>query len=253
VVGDIVSSLEVMIAKMDNFNIQCPKEWRDAIDTVKQTNAVKMQAKLTTPTSPMNYFNALKAVSDVMQGYKDIYLVNEGANTLDDTRNVVNMYRPRLRLDTGTWGVMGIGMGYAIGAAVTSDKQVIAIEGDSAFGFSGMEVETICRYHLPVTIVVMNNGGIYRGNDPNLGGGADPSPTSLTRDARYDKMIEAFGGMAYHVTTPDELRTALTDALASRKPSLINCVIDPAVGTESGHIGNLNPKSSLSPTPPKEG
>ena len=253
VVGDIVSSLEVMIAKMDNFNIQCPKEWRDAIDTVKQTNAVKMQAKLTTPTSPMNYFNALKAVSDVMQGYKDIYLVNEGANTLDDTRNVVNMYRPRLRLDTGTWGVMGIGMGYAIGAAVTSGKQVIAIEGDSAFGFSGMEVETICRYHLPVTIVVMNNGGIYRGNDPNLGGGADPSPTSLTPDARYDKMIEAFGGMAYHVTTPDELRTALTDALASRKPSLINCVIDPAVGTESGHIGNLNPKSVASPGPSKEG
>jgi oxalyl-CoA decarboxylase len=108
-----------------------------------------------------------------------------------------------------------------------------------------MEVETICRYHLPVTIVVMNNGGIYRGNDPNLGGGADPSPTSLTPDARYDKMIGAFGGMAYHVTTPDELRTALTDALASRKPSLINCVIDPAVGTESGHIGNLNPKTTV--------
>ena len=248
VVGDIESSLDVMIAKMESFAIQCPKEWRDAIDTVRQTNAVKMQAKLTTPTSPMNYFNALKVVSDVMQGYKDIYVVNEGANALDDTRNVINMYHPRLRLDTGTWGVMGIGMGYAIAAAVTGGRQVIAIEGDSAFGFSGMEVETICRYRLPITIVVLNNGGIYRGNDPNLGGGPDPSPTTLTPDARYDKMIEAFGGVAYHATTPDELRTALTTSLASKKPSLVNCVIDPAVGTESGHIGSLNPKTVASKT-----
>lgn len=245
VVGDIVSSLEVMIAKMDNFGIQCSKEWHDAIDANRKINVAKMQAKLNTPTSPMNYFNALKVISDVMEGYKDIYLVNEGANTLDDTRNVINMYHPRLRLDTGTWGVMGIGMGYAIGAAVTGGKQVIAIEGDSAFGFSGMEIETICRYHLPVTIVVFNNGGIYRGDTPNLGGGADPSPTSFTPDARYDKLIEAFGGTAYHAATLDELRVALTAALASRNPSLINCVIDPSVGTESGHIGNLNPKTVL--------
>ena len=247
VVGDIVSSLDVMIAKMDNFNIHCPQAWRDAIDAVKQTNVAKMQAKFTTLTSPMNYFNALKAVSDVLDGYKDIYVVNEGANTLDDTRNVINMYRPRLRLDCGTWGVMGIGMGYAIAAAVTSGRQVVAIEGDSAFGFSGMEIETICRYRLPVTVVVFNNGGIYRGNDPNLSGGADPSPTSLTPNARYDKLIEAFGGTAYNATTPDELRTALTAALTSHRPALINCVIDPAVGTESGHIGNLNPKSAVAP------
>lgn len=74
------------------------------------------------------------------------------------------MYKPRRRLDCGTWGVMGIGMGYAIGASVTSGSPVVAIEGDSAFGFSGMEIETICRYNLPVTIVIFNNGGIYRGD-----------------------------------------------------------------------------------------
>lgn len=243
VVGDIVSSLEVMLAKLDNFNIHCPQAWTDAISANRQTNVEKMQKKLSTLTAPMNYFNALKVVSDVLADYKDIYVVNEGANTLDDTRNVINMYHPRLRLDTGTWGVMGIGMGYAIGAAVTGGRQVIAIEGDSAFGFSGMEIETVCRYQLPVTIVVFNNGGIYRGNDPNLGGGNDPSPTTFTPNARYDKLIEAFGGTAYHVATPDELHTALSAALASRKPALINCVIDPAAGTESGHIGNLNPKS----------
>ena len=98
-----------------------------------------------------------------MRENQDIYLVNEGANTLDNARNIIDMYKPRRRLDCGTWGVMGIGMGYAIGASVTSGSPVVAIEGDSAFGFSGMEIETICRYNLPVTIVIFNNGGIYRG------------------------------------------------------------------------------------------
>lgn len=180
-----------------------------------------------------------------MSSHKDVYIVNEGANTLDNTRNIINMYHPRLRLDTGTWGVMGIGMGYSIGAAVTSGKQVLAIEGDSAFGFSGMDIETICRYKLPVTVIVFNNDGIYRGDGVNQGGGADPSPTSLTSGARYDRMIEAFGGMAFNATKTVELEEALCAALASKRPTLVNCVIDPSVGIESGHIGNLNPHSSI--------
>lgn len=191
----------------------------------------------------MNYFSALNAVRNVLEKHRDIYLVNEGANTLDDTRDVINMYYPRRRLDTGTWGVMGIGMGFAIGAAITSGKPVVAIEGDSAFGFSGMEISTICRFKLPVTIVVFNNGGIYHGDDVNLSGGSDPSPTTLMADARYDKLIEAFGGTAYNATTPDELEKALSAGIESLKPTLINCVIDPKAGTESGHIGNLNPKT----------
>lgn len=244
-VGDIGSSIDKLISKMEPFEISCCNEWQNAIDEVKKTNAEKMRIKLNKLSSPMNYFNALKIISDVMQSHKDIYIVNEGANTLDNTRNVINMYQPRLRLDTGTWGVMGIGMGYSIGAAVTSGKQVLAIEGDSAFGFSGMDIETICRYHLPVTVIIFNNDGIYRGDGLNMGGGSDPSPTSLTAGIRYDRMIEAFGGTAFHVTNTVELEEALCAALASRKPSLINCVIDPSAGVESGHIGNLNPHSTI--------
>jgi len=141
--------------------------------------------------------------------------------------------------------VMGIGMGYAIGAAVVSGEPVVAIEGDSAFGFSGMEIETICRYHLPIVVLVFNNGGIYRGDDVNQSGGADPSPTALMKNARYDKLIEAFDGTGYHVTDPRSLTQALTDALASGKPALINCVIDPTAGTESGHLQNLNPQTQV--------
>ncbi len=245
VVGDITSSLSLMLDQLNTCPIHTPTAWTDSINAKKQTNITKLEQKLSTPTQPMNYFNSLKVVRDVLQDYKDIYLVNEGANALDNTRNIVSMYQPRLRLDTGTWGVMGIGMGYSIGAAVTGGRQVLAIEGDSAFGFSGMEVETICRYHLPVTILILNNGGIYRGDEPGYGTDGEPSPTMLMPQGRYDRMIEAFGGMAYQATTPEELKEALGCALASKKPSLINCVIDPSVGLESGHIGNLNPHSSV--------
>ncbi|MDZ6448418.1 oxalyl-CoA decarboxylase, partial [Escherichia coli] len=208
----------------------------------KQQNAQKMHEKLSTDTQPLNYFNALSAVRDVLRENQDIYLVNEGANTLDNARNIIDMYKPRRRLDCGTWGVMGIGMGYAIGASVTSGSPVVAIEGDSAFGFSGMEIETICRYNLPVTIVIFNNGGIYRGDGVDLSGAGAPSPTDLLHHARYDKLMDAFRGVGYNVTTTDELRHALTTGIQSRKPTIINVVIDPAAGTESGHITKLNPK-----------
>ena len=124
-------------------------------------------------------------------------------------------------------------------------KPVLAIEGDSAFGFSGMEVETICRYSLPVCVVVFNNDGIYRGDGVNPGGRTDPATTAFVRGARYDKMIEGFGGIGVNVTTPDDLKRAVDAAMDSGRPTLINAVIDPAAGSESGNIGNLNPKSAL--------
>ena len=194
---------------------------------------------------PMDYHSALRVLRDVIKERPDAILVNEGANTLDQARGVIDMYQPRKRLDVGTWGVMGIGMGFAIAAAVETGKPVLAIEGDSAFGFSGMEVETICRYNLPVCIVVFNNDGIYRGDGVNPGGGADPATTAFVKGARYDKMIEGFGGVGVNATTPDELKRAVDAAMDSGKPTLINAVIDPAAGSESGNIGNLNPKSAL--------
>jgi oxalyl-CoA decarboxylase len=193
-------------------------------------------------TAPMDFHGALGALRTVIKERPDTILVNEGANTLDLARGVIDMYQPRKRLDVGTWGVMGIGMGFAVGAAVETGKRVLAVEGDSAFGFSGLEVETICRYKLPVCVVVFNNDGIYRGTDVNAGG-SDPATTVFVKGAHYEKVIEAFGGVGAYVTTPDELKRAVDAALDSGKPTLINAVIDPAAGTESGRIGNLNPQS----------
>ena len=128
---------------------------------------------------------------------------------------------------------MGIGMGYAIAAAVETGHPVVAVEGDSAFGFSGMEIETICRYRLPVIVVVLNNGGVYRGDEAF---GDDPAPTVLNAAARHELIAEAFGGKGYHVTTAAQLRSALADALASKGPAIIDCELDPAAGVESGHL-----------------
>jgi len=194
--------------------------------------------------SPIDYHGPLGAQRTIVKERHNDILVHEGANTPDRARGVIDMYQPRKRLDVGTWGVMGIGMGFAIAAAIETGKPVLAVEGDSAFGFSGMEVETICRYNLPVCIVIFNNDGIYRGTDVNSGG-SDPATTVFVKGSRYDKMMEAFGGVGINATSPDELKRAVNAAMDSGKPTLINAVIDPAAGSESGRIGNLNPQSVL--------
>src|SRR5262252_1841147 len=220
-----------------------PAEWLQSVKVKRDENVAKMAPRLMNNNVPMDYHGALGALRTIIKELPDTVLVNEGANTLDLTRGVVDIYQPRKRLDVGTWGVMGIGMGFAIAAAVETGKPVLAVEGDSAFGFSGMEVETICRYNLPVCVVVFNNNGIYRGTDVNAGGGSDPATPVFVKDSRYDKMMEAFGGTGINVTTPDELKRAVDAAMDSRKPTLINAVIDPTAGSESGRIGNLNPQS----------
>ena len=244
VIGDIGSCVAALLAGLDSGFARPATEWTGAINERKEKNLAKMAVTLAANPSPMNFHSALRAVRDVLKARPDINVVNEGANTLDFARSIIDMHQPRRRFDSGTWGIMGIGMGYAIGAAVTSGTQVVAIEGDSAFGFSGMEVETICRYDLPVCIVVFNNNGVYRGTDVNPTGGRDVAPTVFVKGARYDKMMEAFGGVGRNATTPAELTSALSEAIATGKPTLINAVIDEAAGTESGRLTNLNPQSA---------
>jgi oxalyl-CoA decarboxylase len=246
VVGDIGSCVSAFLEAMGSKWQAAPAEWAGAVQAKREENVAKMAPRLMSNAVPMDYHGALGALRTIVKERPDAILVNEGANALDLTRGVIDMYQPRKRLDVGTWGVMGIGMGYAIAAAIETGKPVLAIEGDSAFGFSGMEIETICRYQLPVCVVIFNNDGIYRGTDVNRGGGSDPAPTVFVKGARYDKMIEAFGGVGVNATTPDELKRAVNAAMDTGKPTLINAVLDPASGSESGRIGNLNPKSALS-------
>jgi oxalyl-CoA decarboxylase len=243
-VGDIGSCVSALLEGIDREWPTPSSDWINAVNSKREENIAKMAPRLMKNSAPMDFHGALGALRTVIRERPDAILVNEGANTLDLARGIIDMHQPRKRLDVGTWGVMGIGMGFAIAAAIETGKPVLAVEGDSAFGFSGMEVETICRYNLPVCVVVFNNNGIYRGTDLNAAG-EDPATTVFVKDSRYDKMMEAFGGVGVHVTTPDELKRAVDQAMDSGKPTLVNAAIDPAAGSESGRIGNLNPQSVL--------
>ncbi|HTO61352.1 MAG TPA: oxalyl-CoA decarboxylase [Bradyrhizobium sp.] len=246
-VGDIGSCVSALLAAINATAgpgwARPPAEWTGAVADRKNKNVAKMAETLAKDPSPMNFHSALNVVRDIVKANPDAMFVNEGANALDFTRSIVDMYKPRKRIDVGTWGIMGVGMGYCVAAAAVTKQQVIAVEGDSAFGFSGMEVETICRYKLPVCIVVMNNNGVYKGTDVNPTGGPDVAPTVFVKGARYDKLMEAFGGVGAHATTPAELRKAMEEAIRSRRPTLINAVIDETAGTESGRITSLNPNA----------
>jgi oxalyl-CoA decarboxylase len=244
--GDIDSVMSALLDRLPATPIAASTSWTTQLAERRAHNEATMLKRLDDDPHPMRFFNALRVLRDVLAQHQETYLVNEGANALDITRNVIDMQVPRHRLDSGTWGVMGIGLGYAIAAAVETGRPVVAIEGDSAFGFSGMEFETICRYRLPITIVVLNNGGVYRGDEQAVTG-RDPAPTVLSAQARHELLAEAFGGKGYHVTNPKELESALRDALAAKEPTIIDCQLDLAAGVESGHLTSLNPKSAATP------
>ena len=246
VVGDIGSCVAALNAGIAAGWTKPPADWTGAIADRKDKNLSKMAATLDANPSPMNFHSALNVVRNIVKSRPDAIVVNEGANTLDFARSIVDMYEPRKRLDVGTWGIMGIGMGFSVAAAVETGKPVIAICGDSAFGFSGMEVETICRYNLPVCVVVFNNNGVYKGTDvnPRFAESGDVAPTVFVKNARYDLMMQAFGGTGVTAATPAELDKAMKEAIASGKPTLINAVIDETAGTESGRITSLNPSAA---------
>ena len=244
-VGDIESTLTALLEKMGSDWKKPSDDWTGAIRTKVESNVAKMAPKLQNNNVPMDFHGALGRLKRVFADNPDAILVNEGANTLDFARSVIDMHKPRKRLDVGTWGVMGIGMGTAIAAAVETDCPVVAVEGDSAFGFSGMEVETICRYKLPICVVIFNNSGIYRGTDTDPTG-RDPGTTVFVPESKYEMMMEAFGGEGVIARSPDDLERAVREAIENRKPTLVNAIIDPQAGTESGRIGNLNPQSVVS-------
>ncbi|MDQ9172496.1 oxalyl-CoA decarboxylase [Oxalobacteraceae bacterium R-40] len=240
-VGDVQSCVNALRAGLKGM--AKPTEWMNAVAERAAGSRSKLASKLSTPTPIMNYHNSLGTIRDVLKNYPDIILVNEGANALDNARMVIDQYQPRKRVDTGTWGVMGVGMGSAVAAAAESGKPVVAICGDSAFGFSGMEFETITRYNLPVTVIIMNNGGIYRGDEANPE--HQFSCMKFNPETRYDMFGKSLGGEGVRVETPEDLAKALEASIKSGKPTMIDAIIDPAAGVESGRIGNLNIVSTI--------
>ncbi len=243
VVGDLCLSLDAILAKLDPAKMSADPAWVASLQAETKVKNEKLRQRLTAnrDAMPLDHWAAICAIKPIIEANPDIILVNEGANTLDDVRDAVNMSLPRHRIDCATWAIMGMGMGSTVGAAIATGKQVVAVVGDSAFGFSGMELDTICRFKLPVTVVIFNNGGIYNGIGVPMDKTSDPAPTTLDIHARYDLIGQAFGAQAYYVQTHDELTKALAESIASKKPCIINVQLAADSGKESGHIGYLNP------------
>ncbi len=225
-VGDakaVVGQLNAALAR-EPWSHPPETAWRRMLAEAGAANRAAVEAMENDRSVPMGYYRVLAEIRD--QAPRDAMLVCEGSNTMDISRTVLPNYDARERLDAGTFGTMGVGLGFAIAAAaVHPDRKVVCVEGDSAFGFSGMEVETACRYGMNITFVIVNNNGIG-------GGLADYDrsrvpPMVYTPQARYEKMIEGFGGRGYFATTPEEFSSALKDALAQRMPTIVNVAIDP--------------------------
>ncbi|KAI9085654.1 hypothetical protein K1719_032497 [Acacia pycnantha] len=249
-VGDAKQILEKInkAIKDDPFCLGKSHPWVEAISNKAKENVSKMEAQLAKDVVPFNFMTPMRIIRDAILavGSPAPIVVSEGANTMDVGRSVLIQTEPRTRLDAGTWGTMGVGLGYCIAAAVASpDRLVVAVEGDSGFGFSAIEVETLVRYQLPVVVIVFNNGGVYGGDrrSPEEVDGPykdDPAPTSFVPNAGYHILIEAFGGKGYIVKTPEELKSALSESFSARKPTVINVIIDPFAGAESGRLQHKN-------------
>ena len=225
--GDAKSIVGQLNAALESSPWTFPADhpWRASLASKVKENQAATEAMMNDDSTPMGYYRVLREVRDQIP--RDAIIVSEGANTMDIGRTVLPNFEPRSRLDAGTFGTMGVGIGFAIAAAtVYPNRKVVAVEGDSAFGFSGMEVEVACRYQLPITFIIINNNGISGGLrklDPARG----IPPSVYTVNARYERIIEAFGGKGYYVTTPAELGPALKNALAEPGPTLVNVMIDP--------------------------
>ena len=212
-------------------------DWHKAIAEKAKGNAESIQPMIDDNSSPTNYYRALKDIREWMP--ENAVIIGEGANTMDIGRTQLPNANPRLRLDAGSYGTMGIGMGFAIAAAVVHpERPIVSVSGDSAIGFSGMEIETACRLGLPVKIVVLNNGGIGTGIEEFPKEGPLP-PRVLTMGPSYEKMMEAFGGKGWYVEDPADLRGALDEAMAHDGPALINVRLHHEAGRKPQQFGWL--------------
>lgn len=238
IVGDVGLVAEQLLAGFQQ--VQPPALVQAALpthlETIKARNTAKAARTDIDQAFPIKYQPVYRVIREALaqhtatSGQRVVY-VSEGANTMDISRSSFPLQEPRTRLDAGTNATMGVGLGYAIAAkAADPASLVVAIEGDSSFGFSAIEVETAVRSRLPVIIIVMNNSGVYHGVDPKLYETLDAKPlpsTALQLETKYHLLAESLGARGYLVHTLDEVQTAFEDALAHpTETSVLNIIID---------------------------
>jgi 2-hydroxyacyl-CoA lyase 1 len=255
IVGDVNIVIPQLQRHLENWKYNTSASpYIKSLTASKESNEAKAAKTEAVAKTPLSFTHAYKIIRETLHSLSPpenggIVYVAEGANTMDISRSSFPVEYPRLRLDAGTYATMGVGMGYAIAAheAYNSPsaegksgplgrKKIIALEGDSAFGFSGMEVETMARRNMDVLIFVMNNGGIYSGDAQSeeefhtkkeKGGKEGLRSWGLGWEVRYEKLAEACGGKGYFVRTDEELERATREGFQAKVPVIINVVIEP--------------------------
>ena len=262
IVGDISIVVPQLLHALGSWSYKPSSSlYSSRLSAAKSRNETSAAKKASVQKSPMTYSQAFSTIKEVLHALSPpieggIVYISEGANTMDISRSVFPVEHPRLRLDAGTYATMGVGLGYAIAAHLAYNalspearsgphhhKKIVALEGDSAFGFSAMEIETMKRYDMDVLIFVLNNGGIYHGDSDDadtwlemqkktqagdkIGG---LRSTSLGWEVRYEKIAEACGGLGFLVHTPDELKRATREGFKSKKVCVVNIMIEAGTG-----------------------
>jgi 2-hydroxyacyl-CoA lyase 1 len=217
----IMQQLNQALAGRQWFHPQS-SPWRQAISKKSEENAAMIKPQIDDDSSPGGYYRLFRDIREWLP--KNVVLCSEGAGTMDIGGTMMPLENPRSYMNAGSYGTMGVGLGLVVAACVVHpDRPVVHVSGDSAIGFSGMEMETLCRYNMPAKIVVMNNGGIGPGmpeipQNPML----NMRPNTLIYGARYDRMMDAFGGKGFYVEDPKDLRGALDEAMNFPGPALVN-------------------------------
>ncbi|MCJ1287958.1 hypothetical protein MMC26_007311 [Xylographa opegraphella] len=264
-VGDLAVIVPQLTRALRGWHFDCTfSPYMSRIRESAEKNEFSALSKAQVSKTPMTYarvFHIIKQTLHSRSSPEDggVVYVSEGANTMDISRSIFNVEHPRLRLDAGTHATMGVGLGYAIAAHAAYNgpspeghagparrKKIVCLEGDSAFGFSAMEVETMARYGMDVLIFVINNGGVYHGDSDNAdewlamqakttSGGDEKGglrSTSLGWEVGYEKIAEGCGGLGYLVRTEEELERATREGYESEKVCVVNVVVEAGKGAK---------------------
>ena len=271
-VGDVATIVTQLLPLLEGWKYPADSQYLSAIRTAAQKNESKAKEKAEKRSLPLTYARTFHLIRETLHELSPVddggvVYVSEGANTMDISRSMFPVSKPRLRLDAGTHATMGVGLGYAIAAWVAYNgeagegyvgedvgkrgKKVVALEGDSAFGFSAMEIETMSRYGMDVLVFVMNNGGVYHGEadsvdewlalqrhtlQPASGGGGEGMgkgglrSTSLGYEVAYEKFAEACGGVGFLVRSEEELVRATREGFKEKRVVVVNVVIEAGKG-----------------------
>ncbi len=227
-VGDAKMVMGQLVEALDEVPVQYGESpWLASLKEKGAENARAIEPMLHSDDVPMGYYRILKEIRDFLP--RETVIVADGASTMDISRQVIPCWYPRHRLDAGVAGCVGVGVPFAIAAkTVHPDKPVICLQGDWAFGFNGMDVETAARFNLPIVWVIFQNGNIDRWVRAYVKGEQDPS--DFKPNLRFDLMMEALGGHGEYVERPEEVRPALERAFNSGKASIVNIIMDPGAG-----------------------